>query len=497
MATGVAVFLVAFVFWHAAGAANESSTIVGRGNEYRLEVIRESVSVYPARNLLGVHSLWWGHADGLLEQATETTHTSVSDLLSQAGGVVRYGGGANEISWRSCSGPLANRWPVKAVPWAGPMQCRFGIDEYLSLVRNTRGNTAWLIANLVGENYRVVSDAKVASDAGAGAAMLATQAVGMHRYWELGNELERGRYQWSPEQIGKRASVVGNAILSKDKVARLVLPLIEYDDPRQPPRRIFNERLLSVTTTPIGGVALHLYYDGKPGGPSVSTQLRTVVETGEQAERMLKRPVELWITEHGRWPEGDGRDPEWEKNWSQTNDLDGVLGTADFIIAISQVPSVAGAMLHGLRAGPWNVFDIKNGVPQPTGVGYLLKLLGGSGAEVRLKSLTTSRSDSGYAGGYDLRSAAFLDAAGKNLIVWVVNRANSSAGFSLGLPDTLSLDGDVVGQSLVCLSEAKACRGENFRTLGMQPTQIAVQRESAKVNLPARSVSILRFRVAE
>lgn len=490
--TFVGIALVLNSFEVCAGSAS----VIKRSSGYQLLISAQPAAKYRARDLLGVHSLWWGHAEGLFAPGTTETHNAVSSLLKGAGGVIRYGGGANEISWRSCSGAVKERKPVKAVPWAGPMTCRFGIPEYVELVRRAQGDSVWMIANLVGVNYAVSSDLAMASDVGAGALMLADRAAGLKRYWELGNELERGRYRWTSEQIAHRAGVAANAIAERDSSARLILPLIEFDADWQPRRRTFNEQLLKASANlPIAGVALHLYYDGRPGGPSVPTQLRTIEDTSESVERILGKPVELWITEHGRWPEGDSSDPGWKRRWTQTNDLGGVLGTADFLIGLSQIGSVAGAMLHGLRAGPWNVVDVVEGNPQPSGVGQLLALFGQTGAVQRLVSHTSSRNESGYAGGYDFRGAAFLDESGEHLIAWIVNRSNAVARVRVGFPVGWPINAEMDGRSLVCVRSTDECRGSDFRTIAMTPTQFTASEGQAYVSVPALSVSALKFRV--
>lgn len=473
-----------------------SASVVERSSGYQLLISAQPATQYRAQDLLGVHSLWWGHAEGLFVPGSNETHDAVTRLLDRAGGVIRYGGGANEISWRSCSGAVNERKPVKAVPWAGPMTCRFGIPEYVELVRRAQGDSVWMIANLVGENYAVSSDLAMAGDVGAGAQMLAYASADLKRYWELGNELERGQYRWTAEQIAHRASVAAVAIADRDPSARLILPLIEFDADWQPRRRTFNERLLKASAKlPIAGVALHLYYDGRPGGPSVPTQLRTVVETSESAEKIFDRPVEVWITEHGRWPEGDSSDSDWKRRWTQTNDLGGVLGTADFLIGLSQIGSVAGAMLHGLRAGPWNVVDVVRGNPQPSGVGQLLALFGQTGAVRRLVSHTASRNESGYGGGYDFRGAAFLDESGEHLIAWIVNRSNAVARVRVGFPPGWQIGAEMDGYSLVCVRAPDECRGSDFRTVPATPAQFSTAAGQTYVSVPALSVSALKFPV--
>lgn len=480
----------------AAPALAGESSLVARGVENKLLVSAEVVGTTLARDLLGTHSLWWGHAEGLFVRGTERTDPVVVGLLRSAGGVVRFGGGANEISWRACTGPVERRPMVKAVPWSGPIKCRFGYDEYLQVTKDAGLPSTWMIANLAGIDHNPMPQAEMAAEAGLAAAYVAERAPASSRYWELGNELERGKYQWTPEAIAQRAEASGRAILAKDPVARLVLPLIEYDHPAQPPRRKFNEQLLKATGVKLTGVALHLYYDGRPGGPAVSTQLDTVRDTAALIASKANGPRQVWITEHGRWPEGDGNNPEWKRQWPQTNDAGGVVGTADFIIGLSQIDSVAGAMLHGLRAGPWNVFDLGAGGPKLTGVGKLLQLFGESGARERLRAFTTSRSDSGYAGGYDVRASAFKGKDSDELVVWAVNRGAMHVPLTIEVPASAK-PADVRGSAsaLLCEKISGTCTGPDFVVTQLAEPKLDASRKQAQVQLPARSVAVFKFKV--
>jgi hypothetical protein len=480
-----------------AACGGEPPSVVRAANGYRLTVTDNVLSSAPARQLLGVHSLWWGHAEGLFAEDGRQTRAEVRDWLAATGGVLRYGGAVNEISWRACAGPQKERLPVKAVPWGGPMRCRFGSPEYLDLLRDAGLSTTWFLPNLAGIDYQLGDIDWLAAEAAEQAGLIADQAPLASRFWELGNELERGRYQWSPEQLGQRATAVGQAILERDRQAQLVLPLIEFDHPAQPPRRKFNERLLKATSLQLAGFAMHQYYDGAPGGPSISTQLSTLRDTASQIARTPGAPAVIWITEHGRWPEGDGSNPDWRQQWYRTNDMDGVLGTADYLVGLSQIAQVSGAMLHGLRAGPWNQFDIVAGVPRPTGTAQLLEMLGSSGAEQRLATYSFSRNDSGYAGGYELRGAAFRDAGRQQLVVWVVNRAEHAVGMDLNLQGATGSLGLGHGQALQCLRTDAPCQGADFERTPLADVLPEAPARSVRLKLPPRSVVVYRFEAGQ
>lgn len=460
---------------------------------YRVVIEKTPVSDAPPHLLLGVHSLWWGHQNDLWIPGQSSNYQAVSSFLEKVQGIVRYGGGANEIPWSACTGPLAARKPVKAVDWAGPMPCLFGVPEYLQTMRKAGNANAWLIANIAGIDHLAYSETELQLNAGAAADSLKENAGDFTRYWELGNELERGRYQWSPEMIGRRASLAGQAILRQDAAARLVVPMIEYNASNQPPRKNFNERLLKSVTQPLAGIALHLYYDGAPGGPSIPTQINTVVETAEIYRKVKGNPASIWITEHGRWPEGDPGQKNWKSNWYKTNDMEGVLGTADFLIALSQVPEVTGAMLHGVRAGPWNVFDKTPNGPTPSGVGRLLLLFADTAPAGRLRTKTTSENQSGYKGGYDMRAAAFDSPNKDALSVWLINRASNAISVNLDLRQRTKKPVFLSGSSLICPLVEGKCSGDQYRTFPVSKNQVQNHEAGATVSLPANSVNTFIF----
>lgn len=474
------------------GAEQKGSHIVMPG-AYRIEVAVEKASSFDARGLLGTHSLWWGHQADLWVPGTTSNYPAVNSFFQSTKGIIRYGGGANEISWRTCGGPAVLRIAAKAVPWAGPMKCEFGIPEYLQTVRATGGQEAWLIANLAGLDQQIFSVPDMVAEVGGAAAMLQTEGHGLQRYWELGNEMWTGRLRWPPEMIANRANAAGQEIRRVDPAAKLVLPLIEYNDPRQPARKVFNERLLRAMTLPIDGIALHLYYDGAPGGPSIPTQISTVTDTAALYQKVHGGATPLWITEHGRWPEGEPGGKDWKSSWYKTNDMDGVLGTADFLIALAQIDDVAGAMLHGLRAGPWNIFDKTPLGPEPSGVGKLLLLFAEASPITRLQTRSTSQNQSEYKGGYDLRATAFASDDQRRISLWVINRAPTPIATELVLPATPSKMGFTKGSSLVCPVTNGRCAGSQYRVFPVNNEQVSPIKNGAIVNLPARSVTTLTF----
>lgn len=488
------LMILSFFFLNASsiGCAEPYEVNVGPA---RLDISMRQVSTNSGKSLLGVHSLWWGVQDYLFDSKQGRLYPPVELLLKHVGGVVRYGGGVNEISWRACIGDVSSREASKVVDWAGPMRCRFGISEYLDVVSSIDVAETWFIANLVSDGHGDEAISTVAGEAASWATYVRDHAPSKTRYWELGNELERGKHRWDPSRIAQRASAVAKEIHRADSNANLVLPLIEYNAAGQPKRSVFNEKLLRSFNEPLTGVALHLYYDGFPGGPSIRTQLRTVQESADLVRRIKGKPAQVWITEHGRWPKGMPADLDWKKNWHMTNDIDGALSTADFLIGLSQIEDVAGAMVHGLRAGPWNVFENTRSGLKPSGVGMLLGLLGTTPRDIRLQTRTMSQNHSAYAGGYDIRGAAFLDKSGTLMSLWVVNRNDQPTRVDIDFQENDRRLEYLDGNALVCLETTPnaECDSENLKVVPFSSSQIRVNNLEKHIVLPAKSVVAVKF----
>ena len=117
---------------------------------------------------------------------------------------------------------------------------------------------------------------------------------------------------------------------------------------------------------------------------------------------MPEKDIGFWVTEHARWPEGQGE--AWNGNWHQSADLGAAIGVSDLIITTTQLPQVKGGDLHALHGttGPWPMFHLPSGQSAyyPSVPMHAYALL----RETLLPDVLATRVDSGnpsgYAGGY-------------------------------------------------------------------------------------------------
>ncbi|MBU2641420.1 MAG: hypothetical protein Q8S73_15740 [Deltaproteobacteria bacterium] len=377
------------------------------------------------KNLLGIHALLWGVQTDLYGNTPSRVLPQAVSILRDSGvGFIRYGGGVNEIDWRGCTGWVLERPKQQLVDWAEPMRCVFGLAEYEKLNDELGLALSWHIANVVGFEGKLNPVQDLAKDAGDRAILVKQLSGNRQRFWELGNELDRDTLKWSAEKIASRDLPVAASILKNDPDARIVVPLLEYKPDWIQNDNEHNRFLVRQHKKIASDFSLHLYYDNVPWGPSVANRLASVRNVAKIINAEGVPNPAIWITEHARPPPGTPKDPNWKQGWHQTGSQDAVVATADFLIGLSQIPMVQGAVWHGLRAGPWNFIDVSaGGALRNTRMSRLFGLMTPPFESQILATKTTSINEQGLPGGYAVRAAAFADRNSSKYVVWLVNRS--------------------------------------------------------------------------
>ena len=419
----------------------------------------------------------------------------VEALSPFAGAVYRYPGGttSNHFDPAVAIGPPASRKSARVVDWITLPRIDFGFTEYADFLRAVDGKP-WYVLNLYGAIDKPEPLPELVTKARLAVRALHDTGLRPLRY-ELGNELDRADVKWPSDRVIEHSRAIARAVRGVEADARFTGMLSDYDS--QADRGItasaFNRAVVTALDEPaVDSWAQHMYYDGPPEGPPLPNRLghlcRTIEDIGKASEarsgettaRTKPRNAEVWVTEHARWPQPDEGQP-WKTSWRRSADFDAALGTADFVIALSQIPAIKGGMLHALHAfqGPW---------PQ------LHRNASGSGARFRpsavfegyrvlretllprvLATVTTSPRTSGYPGGYDIRASVLGDEAGKRFSVWAVNRA------SRAMPTRLRIT-------------ALAGRSVTLRTTVLaSPQGEASNHDSMQVSPSATAASDLRF----
>lgn len=474
------------------------------------QVVRENVP----ETLFGFNINIMVFQQTLWDDAAKQVRPSVLEQMKAfPGAIYRYPGGllGNHFNWQWSVGDPSTRRPMRLVAWDKPFVAAFGLAEYLEFVRRVGGRD-WYVVNLAGwDEERPFHELPIADVVAQNAALAHymkenAHGVGAPRYYQLGNELDRAKYQWEHEKYVRRSRRVIDAISAVDPSARFVAFLRDFDwryrgteksRGRSKAADLAHDVLTGLPE--VEDVSLLLYYDGLPnakGHVYFGTRLKQTLDAIETMKSVRgDRPLRVWFTEHAAHWHRYG--PEKRGNWRQTSSLEGAISSADFLTAMVQVPEVQGAAWHAFNGGPWFLLDAEKNpaAPVPRPVYWGFRVLRQMTLPRAVATRTTSPNASDYRGGYDVRAAGFSDATGTKLGLWVVNR--NAAPYDLMLEAT----GDretrfgmrhyfITGQGVFDPSNETPPKVE------LAPTVQPVQWDAGKsmvVSIPAHSISTLIF----
>jgi alpha-L-arabinofuranosidase len=401
-------------------------------------VVRESLP----STLFGFNINYRQFQNHLWDQRGQSVKPDIVEHLKYfRGALYRYPGGlvANSFDWTRSVGPVDKRKLQRTVYTERPDNVRFGPKEYLDFVDRVNGHRLYVL-NLVGLDPMqpmAESDKEAVAKHNRELAeyLLARRPSrsGAPHYYQLGNELDRFKYEWSAQKYVDRARATMGAIQKVDRDARFIAFLRDFKwvYKAEPARGVsepadFLREVLQALPAVTDYSLMH-YYDGKrKDGKSADIpywlkRMRATI-AAYRATRNGNAP-HIWITEHAR--EKSSNQPGKDDTQVLSSNLGGALSTADYLIAIAQIPEVQGACWHGLNGGPWQLFDatVKHRDLRPRPVYWGLRVLRAMDLPTVLATRTHSPNRSGYQGGYDVRAVGFRDPAKQSLGLWVVNRA--------------------------------------------------------------------------
>jgi alpha-N-arabinofuranosidase len=438
---------------------------------------------------LEFQSMLWDKQHGVVKP------DALEVLRAFPGAVYRYPGGtdSNYYDWHDATGATGTRAVKKRSSWAAPLAIQFGLSEYLKFVRDV-GGQAWYVANMYGKVGQELSADDMSKAAGELSAYLRQQreagSPAVLR-WELGNELDRDVYHWPPQKLADVSVAVSKEIKAHDSAAHVVGMLEEYAamDKAGFTASNYNKTMAGALAPMTDEFAMHLYYDGKPGGPPVKNQLNALCRAVDNARTAGVQNPTIWITEQARVPEGAFTTPDWKALWPETANLQAALGVADMLIGAAQMPEVNGTMIHALHAsdGPWPMFHHSPSGDHvyPSVVMLALRMLRESMLPEVLRTKSESQNASGYDGGYDMRAVVMTDTDHKHYAIWAVNRDAQTADVALNIP---GLKGTALSGKQVTLSDPNV-KANNYT----DNQHVHPQESAAKINFDTNGASTLKM----
>lgn len=451
----------------------------------------------------GFNLEWLEFQLGFWDASTNKVRSDVIHAFKEfPGAIYRFPGGinANHISWRDSTGPLAHRVLKPYVSWLAPLRAEFGPDEYLSFVREVNGQ-AWYVANLYGSEAAPRPLQELSDESRDLAQYLAKRAkdgAAPVLRWELGNELDRGHHKWSPAKLAQAANQVAAAVLLGDPGASFVHLQQEY--PAQAAKGYSEDRYNSELRARLATVqpeyAIHLYYDGVPEAPSVDFFLKKVCKVVEAA-KAEGSPGHIWITEHGRVPNGFWASTP-KSMWPETANLTAAISMSDMLIGTTQIPEVLGAFTHSLvpSSSPWPLLHKQNdGSFTPSATLLAMKVLRRT-MKPRVLDASQHSHGRGWQGApYTVRSVALASDDGRALTLWSINRSAFPQTLRFTLKNS-PVDLALTGALRIADKEMTSGNHEQPRRIQIDsslPYAITEGRGVWSIELPANSVNAFLF----
>jgi alpha-L-arabinofuranosidase len=414
-------------------------TEIARSNKNSVAVDDSTINILE-KHFISFNLEWIGFQHSYWDSDKKEVDRRLVGFLKDhfQGSLYRYPGGtiSNNFDWAASIGNVSDRKEQKPVSWKSPMVVVFGFDEYLDFVNEVEG-VPWIVANIKGDYYEEHDISSLSDQAFKWANYAKKNQAGIFR-WELGNELDRGKYRWNANKYSKRAESVTEAIRRADPSTKFVSMMRDFELEGPGSSKAYNSKIAEKTRKIGAEYALHQYYDAPKGGPSVRNRLYHVCNCLAEIKKKTDNEARIWITEHARAPVKI--ETGWQKHFSKTNDMHSAISVADYVIGLTQISEVKGAFIHSISHtnGPWSLFHDINGVLKPSIVYWALRMFRDSFNSHVLDVDIKSRNDSKYNGYYDVRASVLSNEQRSKYSIWLVNRSKEESEIILDMPNLSS-----------------------------------------------------------
>lgn len=437
----------------------------------------------------------------------------VEAMQAFKGCYLRYPGGteANMFSSDWAVGPAAQRPRQRLYDWLPAAPVLFGPAEFFKFAASIGART-WYTLNLSGWHQDFTRCELPSAEVAAANARLAALRVQLDpgdefgRIYHLGNELDRGQFEWPVEKYLARCQDTMAAVRAVDPKARFVGFLRDFDYPYTTRSGVskgvdFSLDVLNRLPPDTDG-SFHIYYD-RPASEGSRMDLTWRWKLTDNYFSALaaggKGNTGHWITEHAACQDLSAQNLSQRERLATTSGITGALASADFMLGAIKRPKIRGTMLHALGGGVWwGLFDKINGILVPTPSYAVFKLLRKYLQGDVLKNAVLSSNVDAYSGGYDVNAAVLRVNGGAVHKVFVVNRAASAAAVTLSLP---ALAGKLVQSGSEHVAAARAPGSwldEMFVTSGVGAAELRAVNSAGQlmVNVAPRSLTVLRLTLA-
>ena len=311
------------------------------------------------------------------------------------------GTSSQEMQWKKAIGTMAERTAQKMWSWEPNTKQSFGPVEWIKAIRNVDNNASftWTL-NIARDTPQdcadlvefLTGDGKTNPGGGINWAQRRLE-LGIEKpvniaVWELGNEMDIAPWSWTVEQYIAACQSVIAAIRAVYPDAKFAAHSKTSPWGNIATWRNWHQTVINNLGNDINYISFHAYYLGISLN-YIESFLNTITTD------IGSKPIRLFVSEHAVWPS----DKDNQSTWPETHNLEGLLGTAEFINRMNRRTDISFATLHNISSGPWGIIYRTSNTYWKTGLADMFSLYNqsiGKGIKYTLSGdLTASNRDDG------------------------------------------------------------------------------------------------------
>lgn len=308
---------------------------------------------------------------------------------------------SHTFRWKLAIGPLEERSAQKVLSWGETRKQTYGPVEWVKSVREIDPNAefTWsfnMITDGVQDHVDLVEflTGDSGNDINGGVNWAAKRVeYGIPgpvniTVWELGNEVDFGELKEKfpiDVYIAECKKIIGEIRKISPDAKFAACGTTALWDNTTNNWNIWNSKVLTELGNEIDYITFHAYYL-KQGLHTIDKYMNNI--RSDILSIIGSFRVKVYISEHGAWP-SNFTDKAYE-----TNDLNGMLGTAEFLNRLFYRPEVAMVAYHNFNAGPWFTINKTDNVRYFSGIADMMKLFNDAlGIDIVQKTISGEGTD--------------------------------------------------------------------------------------------------------